>query len=196
MSINILSWNCRGARAKPFPGRLKDVLKGHLVHILILCETRVSGSRVDRIMSKLGFNNWIRIEATGYAGGIWAMWNREEVTIHYIKSSTQALHVQGALVTNPKPFYLSCVYGELLPSLKGELWEDLIRLSSSITIPWLVIGDFNAYLSGADKKGGGPPNYLSMKSFEECINTAGLIDIEVVSDHFTWERGLLKERID
>ena len=58
------------------------------------------------------------------------------------------------------------------------------------------MGDFNAYMSCHDKKGGGQPNYHSMRSFEACINSSGMIDTEVVGDPFTWERDLLKEKID
>lgn len=69
-------------------------------------------------------------------------------------------------------------------------------MSNTANLPWVVVGDFNAYLSCNDKRGGGQPNLQSMRSFEKCINRSGLIDLDVVGDPFTWERDLLKERID
>ena len=196
MSINILAWNCRGAAAKSLPGRIRDVLKGNNVNILILCETRISGRKADNVLKKLNFNSWIRVEATGYAGGIWLLWNCEEVSVNYLSSSNQVLHAQVRLADNPRMFCLSCVYAEPQPLLRNELWVNLSQMSSRLTIPWVVMGDFNAYLSCEDKKGGGQPNYHSMRAFASCINNSGLITSEVVGDYFTWERDLLKERID
>lgn len=65
-----------------------------------------------------------------------------------------------------------------------------------MNIPWVVIGDFNSYLSCEDKKGGGQPNFQSMRGFENCINSSSLIASEMVGDYFTWARDFLKERID
>lgn len=67
--MNILAWNSRGAASRNFPNRIRDILKGNDIDVLILCETRVSGSKADSIIRKLGFSNWMRVEATGFAGG-------------------------------------------------------------------------------------------------------------------------------
>ncbi|MBA0697652.1 hypothetical protein Goari_021185, partial [Gossypium aridum] len=40
-----------------------------------LFETRISSSRVNAIIGKLGFHNSFRIEAVGFAGVIWILWN-------------------------------------------------------------------------------------------------------------------------
>ncbi|KAI9126238.1 hypothetical protein K1719_002659 [Acacia pycnantha] len=62
--------------------------------------------------------------------------------------------------------------------------------------PWVVMGDFNAYLYVDDKKGGSRPNFSSMKQFGECISQSHLIETEIVGEKYTWERDLLKEKID
>ncbi|KAI9117074.1 hypothetical protein K1719_012073 [Acacia pycnantha] len=68
--MNLIVWNCRGAASKTFPERIKDLIKGVKVNILILIETCDNRAKVDRIVRKLGFNNWIMVEYSGYAGGI------------------------------------------------------------------------------------------------------------------------------
>lgn len=73
--MNCIAWNCRGAASKKFPGRLKDMLQGQGANILVLTETRASGQRADMIIRRLGFKDWMRVEATGYARGIWLLWN-------------------------------------------------------------------------------------------------------------------------
>ncbi|MBA0838857.1 hypothetical protein Goarm_004645, partial [Gossypium armourianum] len=42
----------------------------HKPDIICLLETRVSGSKADKIIAKLGFQYSHRVEAIGYAGGI------------------------------------------------------------------------------------------------------------------------------
>ncbi|XP_028785413.1 uncharacterized protein LOC114741329 [Neltuma alba] len=194
--MNLLSWNCRGAASKSFPARLRDVLRGKQANLVILVETRVNGVKADRIMKKLGFNNWIRVEATGYAGGIWLLWNDDEVNIHYEFSTTQLLHVQVSMVNSNHSFWLSCIYAEPSCQLRIALWHDLTQISSSMSEPWLVISDFNAYLSNADKKGSDHLNVTSMRQFNDCIQQTQLIEVDYVGDRFTWERDILKERID
>lgn len=196
MNMSFLCWNCRGAAAKSFIGRVKDVLAGKNVSIFVLLETRVSGVKADRIIRKLGFNTWIRLEATGYAGGIWILWNKEETSIRYISSTTQFIHVQVAMPHSPQYFWMSCVYAEPNHQLRVPLWEDLINISSSISGPWQVLGDFNSYLTCDDKKGGSNPNLRSMNLFWNCIQQCSLLDMEYVGDRFTWEKNMLKERID
>ncbi|XP_028799892.1 uncharacterized protein LOC114755187 [Neltuma alba] len=61
---------------------------------------------------------------------------------------------------------------------------------------WMVIGDFNSFMDPADKLGGAPPPLNTMKQFSDCISEAGLIEIPVVGERFTWEKQAVKERLD
>lgn len=69
----VASWNCRGAGNKTFPRMVKEVKKKYAINVLGLIETRISGDRADKVVRKLGFSDWIRVEATGFAGGIWIL---------------------------------------------------------------------------------------------------------------------------
>ncbi|KAI9087001.1 hypothetical protein K1719_030962 [Acacia pycnantha] len=86
--MNILSWNCRGAVARLFPGRVRELIQASDIYVLVLIETRVSSVKADRTVRKLGFSNWIHLEAIGYAGGIWILWHDDYVSINYVSSST------------------------------------------------------------------------------------------------------------
>lgn len=54
---------------------LKDLIVRLKPSILGLLEPKVSGSPVDRICSILGFDQWVRIESSGFSGDIWLLWN-------------------------------------------------------------------------------------------------------------------------
>lgn len=158
----------------------------------------MSGEKAEKVVRRLGFTNWIRVESTGYAGGIWLLWNDEYANVHYCSSTTQLLHCKVEPINEGASFWMTGVYGE--PNLyhRNELWEDLVGLSRNIDEPWIVAGYFNAYRQAEDKSGGAPPKKLSMKNFNSCIERARaqLLEVEAVGERFTWEKGEVKERLD
>lgn len=46
----------------------------HKSDILAFIEPRVSGAQADETCLKVGFPNWVRVEAVGFSGGIWIFW--------------------------------------------------------------------------------------------------------------------------
>lgn len=63
--MNILRWNVRGAEGDDFRHSFRDVM--------ILTETRVSGERANVIIASLGFERYTKVDAMGFAGGIWVL---------------------------------------------------------------------------------------------------------------------------
>ena len=49
----------------------------HLPSIMVITETRVGGSRAEKIIEGLPFDGFIITETIGYAGGLWILWKRE-----------------------------------------------------------------------------------------------------------------------
>lgn len=70
-----------------------------------------------------------------------------------------------------------------------------------MTLPWLVIGDFNEITNPTEKFGGRPPSRAKMELFLNFLNNANLIDLGFTCPKFTWTncRGpnsLIRTRID
>ena len=51
------------------------------------------------------------------------------------------------------------------------------ELANIVELPWLVVGDYNAYTSVNEKKGSNFHDYNSMDAFNLCLNQCGLIDL-------------------
>lgn len=86
----VASWNCRGDGSRSFPTTIKDLVKSNEVDILCLLETQISGGQTDIVTCKLGFSNWIMLEASGFAlGGIWILWDDNYSNVEYLLSTTQ-----------------------------------------------------------------------------------------------------------
>ena len=50
---------------------LKEFLIKHKPDLLCLIETKIHGDNADKICMRLGFDNWVRVEAWGFTGGLW-----------------------------------------------------------------------------------------------------------------------------
>ncbi|KAK4260483.1 hypothetical protein QN277_003587 [Acacia crassicarpa] len=192
----IASWNCRGADRRSFPLTIKDIVNKYCINILCLLEPCISGDRADKVCRRLCFSHWIRVEASGFSGGIWVLWDNDTFDITYLSSSTQTLHCQVYDRTNNSTSLVTMVYGETTLSSRNPLWDSLRSLAINSTLPWLVLGDFNAFMSPTDKLGGAAPLWASMQQFRDCIDDTSLLEPMVHGDKFTWEKEGLKERLD
>lgn len=117
----ISTWNCRGASAKSFPNLLRDIVSKYGIQVMALLETRISGDKADRVVKKLGFNNWLRVEATGFAGEIWLLWNEDDIRVDYILSDIQILHCKLFDKDKEEGAFVTFVYGEPNPQLRVAL---------------------------------------------------------------------------
>lgn len=156
----------------------------------------MSGQKASKILKRLGFTNWIRVEALGFSGGICLLWRNSEFDADYVYSNPQLLH---CLVTKRKTresVLVTGVYGETNPSGRMALWDSLKTISGSLNGPWLVMGDFNIYLSPEEKSRGATPSTQSMGALKDCIIDANLFDLDCVGDRFTREKEGVKERLD
>lgn len=140
---NILSWNCRGAGARSFPCLIQDLKRSHNVQMLIIIEPRISGVKADKIITKLGYDYNYRVEAEGFSGGIWLLWDKSNVNIHIINNSSQLLHTKVSFQNERDEFFLTCVYGSPTPSVRQGLWSQLEDINKTLgNSDCVCIGDF------------------------------------------------------
>lgn len=142
----------------------------------------------------------ITVEARGFKGGIWLLWNRHDVEIEELSSTAQILIV---LVREGRglPCLLSIMYASPNPFDRAELWTYLSQLGGLVGIPWAVMGDTNQPLDLHDKLGGHPINLLKANKLWEAINNCRLLDMGFQGPRFTWTNchtgtTKIRERID
>ena len=54
---------------------IKDLCRKYEFSVLILLETRINGERANEVIRKLDFDGVCRVEANGFIGGIWTLWD-------------------------------------------------------------------------------------------------------------------------
>lgn len=80
--INILAWNVRGAANSQFRRAFRELVDRHKPNVVLLTETRVGGDRADDIINSLGFPVYFKVDPMGFAGGLWLLWNNQEINMH------------------------------------------------------------------------------------------------------------------
>lgn len=195
--LNIFAWNCRGAGPCYFSRLVRDLKYKYSIHVLIIVEPRVSGQRVESIIAKLRFQNNFRVEAEGFSGGIWVLWEGDIVNVDIISTSNQFIHYGVSFKDGSESFFLTCLYGSPIPSIRQDLWNNLETLSTAVgNNKWCCIGDFNEYKGLEDKQGGVSPIVKTMSDFNNCCINCILMDLSFCGPKFTWKNGKVQERLD
>lgn len=182
--MNIITWNIRGAAGMDFRRAFHEIVAKYNSDVVILLETRTSGNRASSIIYTLGFDSYIKIDAMGFSGGIWLLWNPLNITIDPLASSFQELHCK--VTVSNSSFILSAIYASPTYSLREKLWLNLSNTFCHFNLPWIIMGDFNDIASPREKFGGNPPNRTKMATFNNFLNKSNLVDLGFSGPLFTW----------
>jgi hypothetical protein len=99
------------------------------------------------------------------------------------------------------PWLVTCAHAPSAGIDRSSFWSLLESTGDRFRGPWILIGDFNAILSSAEKKGGRNFGSPSHNFFVDFVHSNGLVDLGYSGNPFTWNnnrQGLhnIKERLD
>lgn len=149
----IIAWNCRDVGSKVALQHLLISLRTHVPNILILCETQVPSTTIQRILNKSHLDKFIVSEALGFIGGIWMLWNNSTMELELVAMDNQVVAVEVKQPGVP-PWMMSAIYASTQRFLRELLWDYMIQMAKFMNIPWLVLGDFNQIMDPTEKKEG------------------------------------------
>ncbi|XP_026435983.1 uncharacterized protein LOC113333792 [Papaver somniferum] len=109
---------------------------------------------------------------------IWVLWKNSLARSGILSSSKQAITLDFDGV------WITAVHASWDPVTRRLLWKQL-RLGF-ISIPWLVLGDFNCVLRLDEKKGGRPTLSTYMNEFQSWIYDNGLVEADSIGKKYTW----------
>ncbi|PKI44474.1 hypothetical protein CRG98_035148 [Punica granatum] len=117
-------------------------------------------------------------------------------------ASTEEVHAI-AQVSHPisSPWLLFTIYASPRPREREILWENLCKVSQSMNMPWVAVGDFNEVASSIDKIGGRAVNVNRMSTFNTMLDTCSLTDLGYTGPRHTWTNlhsslSLIMERLN
>ena len=189
---NILFWNARGAAGDSFKSTIQDLVKMHKVDMLIICEPRIQFERNKKFLLSLGYTDFEVSEAAGFSGGLWLLWNRNKISVEPIHANFQSITVKVTIGSDS--WLLSSVYASPCNTSRAHLWGYLDSIQQSISLPWIILGDFNELLSYSDKIGGS--KHYRFDSMQDWVYRNGLVDMGYKGADYTWCNNNVKERLD
>ncbi|CAN1822966.1 hypothetical protein LINPERHAP1_LOCUS30173 [Linum perenne] len=178
-----------------FLAALRAYVAKHKPTVVFIFEPKISGVKAALIIRRLGFDSHVRVDAIGFAGGIWVLWKAASIDIQILSSSSQFIHMQASIQHQPD-FLMTAVYGSPLAGRRDVLWAGLRSIIPTPDKAWLLVGDFNDMLSSADKKGGAPFSLRKHQGFIDCCLDCGLLDPGFNGPNFTWFTRRVRERLD
>ncbi|KAK8694847.1 hypothetical protein V6N13_072391 [Hibiscus sabdariffa] len=170
----------------------KQFLRDNRPDVVVFVEPRICGKRADSVISALSFPYSYRVEAAGFARGIWVAWY-DTVDVTVAITHFQFIHFSIFNKCDKISLYATAVYASPSSSGRKFLWPHLYRLASSIRCSWILFADFNISLD--DRKGCAPSSKPS-KLFQNLIVDHGLRDMGYTGTSFTWSRGQVVVRLD
>ncbi|XP_021864696.1 uncharacterized protein [Spinacia oleracea] len=130
---------------------------------------------------KEGESEWKQMreeEELGLSGGIIVMWNPQFINFEMIGRDLHSIHgVVEVNNSNPFQFLISAIYASTKFKSRIESWHELIDMSKHISVPWVVMGDFNEITCQSDKLGGNRIKQYRADKFVDAMDECGLIDV-------------------
>ncbi|KAI9074143.1 hypothetical protein K1719_043914 [Acacia pycnantha] len=143
-------------------------------------ETKCESEEPLKKLSRLGFDGLAMVPSIGRSGGIVAAWKSNQVGVVVLKCNRQFIHLR-SVGSNNRPLLITEVYAIPDAHHKGILWEELRQFASTISEPWIVIGDFNDVAVSSERVGGLGGNATRMSLFADRIDQCQLVDIGAVA---------------
>lgn len=69
-------WNSRGTSMKSFRSLIRDLKKHYHLDFLAIVETHATNKKASETIKNLGFSYFNFVDAEGFSGGIWCLWDK------------------------------------------------------------------------------------------------------------------------
>ncbi|KAJ1415138.1 Ribonuclease H domain [Sesbania bispinosa] len=102
--------------------------------LLAILEPQVSGRRATNIIRRC-------IEASGFSGGIWILWNESNVKVDIISSHPQYVHMKICPLISGLPWFLTYVYASPRVHQRRVLWQELCHIPQRYSFPTCILTD-------------------------------------------------------
>lgn len=199
--MNIIIWNCRGALKSSFQSHVRDLVDMHDPAIFVVMETHIGGDKAKEISDRLPFQRTIHTDTTGFARGLWLLWDLDRVEISNLASTKQEIHVLVKVRSSNCNWIFSMIYASPRFRERCFLWNNLSLVANAHNLPWVMARDFNELLSLDDKFGGRPIILSRALTFKECLDVCNMTYLGFQGPRVTWTNKqdvgfLIQERLD
>ncbi|KAJ6904458.1 hypothetical protein NC652_022464 [Populus alba x Populus x berolinensis] len=117
-------------------------------------------------------------------------WNPIKLNLTCTHQSPQWLTCETTSLSTNATLKISFIYGYNTPAERTLLWQYICQESSqSTSIPWILMGDFNAIIRPADRHGGDITWHHHLDDFNDCIQQSQLLQVPYSGLKYSWHNG-------
>jgi exonuclease III len=151
--ISIVSWNVRGLGEDDKCISVRDVFATCRPAIALVQETKVRDVSSQKIKSFLPANLSAHcfLAADGSRGGIVTAWDKTHLALVSSHSRLYTLTTVLSFAATDLHITITNVYGPSYHNYTASFLDELRDLSTSVTGPWLMAGDFNLIRDASEK---------------------------------------------
>lgn len=91
MQMRILAWNSRGASGNQFITEARNFIQRFQPQVFIVMETKLLSEQAQSVANNLFYENSVIVSSTNYAGGIWVLWNSNQITLSQIQVTSRSM---------------------------------------------------------------------------------------------------------
>jgi len=150
--MKLLAWNCQGLSSSRAVRALLDVRRRINPDVLFLSETHLDFAKAEKVKRRAGFDHMAVHESDGRSGGLLLLWN-EETSIRVQGVTKNYIDV---IIEEEGGWRFTGFYGEPDWRRKELSWATIRAIKGDVTVPRLLMGDFNEILYNSEKEGGRP----------------------------------------
>ncbi|XP_070017110.1 uncharacterized protein LOC142172446 [Nicotiana tabacum] len=153
--MDAIIWNVRSVNTMQAFERLVTMHRKHHFEFIGILEPMQQSHKMERYRARIGLAQAV----VNVSNKIWAFIDKIfEVTILY--NMTQQLTLRLTHTETHVELILTLVYAKCNRIERIELWDSLYAMTSDMTAPWLVGGDFNVIWDEEEKFGGLPVSLI------------------------------------
>ena len=143
-SMKMIAWNCQGAGSVTFRNHAYELHRRHRPEILIILKPRIAEERAQAVINTLPYNHSWLVDLTGFSGGVWLLWNESpSFNMEILTHSEYSIHALVKVSSPSLSFLLTAIYASPNFNKRKFFWEYLQNLATVVSLPWVLLGDFN-----------------------------------------------------
>lgn len=185
--LSVLFWNMQGLGDPDKCGLVRDALVAADPSVACLQESKLADVDAQKACSFLPsrLSPFVAKNADGRRGEILTAWDPALFDLVSSSSSVFSLTVVLASTTSPLSFAITNVYAPSDHSLTAEFAADLSAVAATISVAWLVLGDFNLIHFPHEKNN---PNFdvPHAATFNGLINSTSWFELPLSDRLCTW----------
>ncbi|KAF6157633.1 hypothetical protein GIB67_037206, partial [Kingdonia uniflora] len=185
-NLNIGCWNIRGINDNCKKEEVSSWIKRNNLFMFGISEHKILDENIKTIADSIcrgwafTFNN-----SQNGKSRILLCWDPQLIKVEQVILEEQHItcnvhHIYGI------SFCSSFIYGCNSYIKRRILWDQICMISANMSLPWTLLGDFNAIQSSREKVGGIPVPRHTIVEFMNCLQMAGLVDCKFQGNFLTW----------